>query len=76
MRAEQEIQFENEDRNGKLRTTIFLQKGDRVKICRCMKSKTFPFCDGEHKYFDVQFGPVVVQVAEEEKPEKSDPSPM
>ena len=56
--------FVNEDRNGHLRTTITLHPGDRVKLCRCWKSKEFPYCDGTHKELEGDpAGPVVVEVA-------------
>jgi CDGSH-type Zn-finger protein len=56
--------FINEDREGHLRTVIALQPGERVKLCRCMKSKEFPFCDGVHKTLEGNpAGPVVVEVA-------------
>ncbi len=40
---------ETEERNGKLRTVMKLEPGERVALCRCMRSKDFPFCDGTHK---------------------------
>jgi len=53
----------DEDREGHIRTTIFIQPGERVKLCRCMKSKEMPFCDGTHKTLsDTNAGPVIVQV--------------
>jgi len=53
----------NEDRDGHLRTVITIQPGERVKLCRCMKSKEFPFCDGTHKTLKGNpAGPVVVEV--------------
>ena len=53
----------NEDRDGHLRTTIFIQPGERVKLCRCMNSKEMPFCDGTHKTLsDTNAGPVIVEV--------------
>jgi len=56
--------FVNEDRQGHIRTEISLQPGERVKLCRCMKSKEFPWCDGIHKTLAGNpAGPVVVEVA-------------
>jgi CDGSH-type Zn-finger protein len=40
---------ETEERNGKLRTVMKLEPGERVALCRCMRSAEFPFCDGTHK---------------------------
>jgi CDGSH-type Zn-finger protein len=55
--------YVNEDREGHLRTVISLHPGERVKLCRCMKSKEFPFCDGFHKTLEGNpAGPVVVEV--------------
>ncbi len=51
-----------EERMGHLRTTIELQPGEKISLCRCFKSKTFPYCDGEHKHEANQCGPVIVQV--------------
>jgi CDGSH-type Zn-finger protein len=52
----------NEDREGHIRTIIVIQPGERLKLCRCMKSKELPFCDGTHKTLtDTNAGPVIVQ---------------
>jgi CDGSH-type Zn-finger protein len=59
-----------EDRNGHLRTTVQIQPGERVKLCRCMRSKIFPLCDEAHKTIpDTNAGPVIVEAVmpEEEK---------
>ena len=56
-----------EDRFGHLRTTVELEPGERVALCRCMKSKDFPFCDGTHKEQPGNFGPLVVQAPKEEE---------
>ena len=54
----------NEDREGHLRTTIQVQPGERVKLCRCMRSKEMPFCDGTHKSLSgTNAGPVIVEVS-------------
>ena len=31
------------------RTEIVIEPGEAVWICRCMKSKKYPFCDGTHR---------------------------
>lgn len=48
--------------HGRLRTTILVTPGERIRLCRCFKSKTFPFCDGAHKTLEGQAGPVIVEV--------------
>jgi CDGSH-type Zn-finger protein len=60
-----------EERNGRLRTTVKIILGERVSLCRCMKSREFPFCDGTHKEIEGNIaGPVSVEAVEvlEEKP--------
>jgi len=58
--------YSTEERFGHLRTTVQIQKGERVALCRCMDSKNFPFCDGTHKNLPTKAGPVVVEVIEAE----------
>jgi len=55
---------ETEERNGKLRTVMKLEPGERVALCRCMRSKNFPFCDGTHKTVEGNTGPVIVEALE------------
>lgn len=54
-------------RNGHKRTTIKLECGETVALCRCFQSKEFPFCDGTHKSLDNDEGPVIVQVSKSEE---------
>jgi len=54
-----------ENRAGHLRTTIYLEPGEVVALCRCFKSKDFPFCDGTHKTLDSEVGPVIVHALKE-----------
>ncbi|XP_053209053.1 CDGSH iron-sulfur domain-containing protein 1-like [Panonychus citri] len=39
--------------------------GDRISLCRCWRSATFPLCDGAHKHYNREFndntGPVVIK---------------
>ncbi|MBI5302307.1 MAG: CDGSH iron-sulfur domain-containing protein [Chloroflexi bacterium] len=53
--------YSTENRNGHLRTTVHLEPGEKVSLCRCFKSKEFPICDGTHKQEPNSIGPVVVQ---------------
>jgi len=53
-------EHQTEDRSGHLRTTITLKPGERIVLCRCMKSGDFPFCDGTHKEQSGNAGPIVV----------------
>ncbi len=52
--------YKNEDRNGKLRTEVQLELGEKVALCRCFASKEFPFCDGSHKQQPGKVAPVIV----------------
>jgi CDGSH-type Zn-finger protein len=56
-----------EERNGHLRTTVELEPGERVSLCRCFQSREFPFCDGTHKQLPGNQGPVVVKQAPPEQ---------
>jgi CDGSH-type Zn-finger protein len=57
-------EFTNEDRNGHVRTYIKIEPGERIKLCRCSKSSTYPFCDSTHKTLDIKEGPVIIEVVE------------
>jgi CDGSH-type Zn-finger protein len=46
--------------DGRPRTVVELEPGERVALCRCFKSANFPFCDGSHKQCE-GMGPVIVQ---------------
>jgi CDGSH-type Zn-finger protein len=54
---------ETEERNGKLRTVMKLEPGERVALCRCMRSAEFPFCDGTHKSIEGSAGPAIVEAS-------------
>lgn len=60
-----------ETHHGRLRSTVHLQPGERVVLCRCFKSQTFPFCDGAHKTLEGQAGPVIVEVQLPPSPSES-----
>ena len=53
-------QVNTEEFNGHPRTTVKLEPGERVALCRCFGSKKFPFCDGTHREHPGK-GPVVVE---------------
>ncbi len=57
-----------EERNGHVRTTVALEPGERCSLCRCFKSEKFPLCDGTHKTLQGNWGPVIVQAPDTEKP--------
>lgn len=56
-----------EDRDGHPRTTVNLEPGERVALCRCFGSQKFPFCDGAHRQHPDK-GPVIVQAASSAEP--------
>lgn len=62
-----------EERFGHLRTTVEIKPGERVSICRCGASKEWPFCDGAHKTFSINVGPVVVTVNTDQEDETGQP---
>jgi CDGSH-type Zn-finger protein len=53
-------EYSTEERNGHPRTTVRLQPGERIALCRCFGSKQFPFCDGTHREHPGR-GPVIVE---------------
>ena len=59
-----------EERLGHLRTTVELQPGESVALCRCFGSKEFPYCDGTHKSMKHSVGPVIVKTPGNEEQEK------
>ena len=58
-----------EDKGGHPVTSIVLEAGEKVAVCRCWGSKNFPFCDGTHRQIEGK-GPAVVAAPEkpQEKP--------
>ena len=50
-------------KNGHLKTTVKIQPGESVDLCRCFKSTIFPLCDGSHKLLNNETGPVVVEAS-------------
>jgi CDGSH-type Zn-finger protein len=56
-----------EERMGHLRTEVKLEAGEKVALCRCLKSGNFPFCDGTHKTLENNAGPVIVSAPPKEE---------
>ncbi len=50
-----------EPRDGHPRTTVKLGPGEKVKLCRCFGSTTFPLCDGKTHHENPGKGPVIVE---------------
>jgi CDGSH-type Zn-finger protein len=65
--------YANEDRKGRIRTTMQLTPGERVKLCRCWRSATFPYCDEAHKQVADSMGPLIVEVPLAPKENESNP---
>jgi len=55
------------EKNGYLKTWVTLEPGEKISLCRCWKSKTFPLCDHSHKLEGTQ-GPVSITVRSEKDP--------
>lgn len=49
-----------------LRSSIKVSKEEKIVLCRCWKSKKFPYCDGAHRKYNKEnndnLGPVVVEI--------------
>ena len=45
-------------------TTVKLQPGEKVALCRCFGSQKFPFCDGTHMQHPGK-GPAIVEVTQD-----------
>jgi len=59
-----------EEREGHPRTTVHLEPGERVALCRCFGSQKFPICDGTHRQHPGK-GPVIVYAPGEKPPTAS-----
>jgi CDGSH-type Zn-finger protein len=55
-------EFETVEKGGHIRHIVKIQPGERVHLCRCYGSKTFPFCDGTHKEIHSNVGPVIIEI--------------
>jgi CDGSH-type Zn-finger protein len=54
--------FTTEPRDGHPRTTVRLEPGERIQLCRCFGSTIFPLCDGKTHHEHPGMGPVVIEV--------------
>ncbi len=54
---------ETKGTEGNPKTTVKLEPGEKVSLCRCFASKEFPYCDGRHRQHEGK-GPVIVEAAE------------
>jgi CDGSH-type Zn-finger protein len=59
------------EKNGHIGHIVKLQLGERVLLCRCYKSATFPLCDLVHAKHEGTFGPLVVEAVKEEEAKKA-----
>lgn len=57
-------EYTTDESRGYTKTHFKMQPGERIKICRCLQSETFPYCDGLHKTLGIKIGPVSVEVVE------------
>jgi CDGSH-type Zn-finger protein len=55
-------EFTNEEFHGHIRTYVKIEPDEKIKLCRCSKSTTYPFCDGNHKELESTVGPVFIEV--------------
>jgi CDGSH-type Zn-finger protein len=51
------------EKNGHIRHMVNLEPGEKVMLCRCNKSSTYPFCDITHSKSNDELGPVIVEAA-------------
>jgi CDGSH-type Zn-finger protein len=59
------------EKNGHIGHIVKLQPGERVMLCRCYKSATFPLCDLVHQKYEGTFGPLIVEATKEQEPQKA-----
>ncbi len=55
------------EKEGHIRHIFKLRPSEKVFLCRCYKSETFPFCDGAHRKTADHFGPIIVEIVPEEE---------
>jgi CDGSH-type Zn-finger protein len=59
------------EKNGHIGHIIKLQPGEKVLLCRCYRSATFPLCDLVHGKYQDTFGPLVVEAVKEQEAQKA-----
>jgi CDGSH-type Zn-finger protein len=62
-------EIKSAEKNGHIGHFVKLQPGEKVMLCRCYKSATFPLCDLVHQKFQDTLGPLIVEAV---KPEATD----
>ena len=50
------------EKNGHIRHNVKIQPGEKVMLCRCYRSATFPLCDLSHAKCQDELGPVIVEI--------------
>ncbi len=59
------------EKNGHIRHMVTIQPGEKIMLCRCYQSAKFPICDVSHAKCENALGPVIVEAAKVEEPEKT-----
>ena len=59
------------EKNGHLGHLIKLEPAERVFLCRCYKSATFPLCDFVHQKLEGTIGPLIVEAPPHAEPQKA-----
>jgi CDGSH-type Zn-finger protein len=65
-------EVERAEKNGHIRHTVKIQPNEKVMLCRCYKSATFPFCDVSHRHTADELGPIIVEVVQETEEPKAE----
>ena len=58
------------EKNGHIRHIVKIQPGERIMLCRCYRSATFPFCDVSHAKCEDTLGPVIIEAVVPAEAEK------
>lgn len=54
------------EKNGHIGHIVKLSPGEKVFLCRCYKSATFPLCDFVHGKFADTLGPLIVEAPKQD----------
>jgi CDGSH-type Zn-finger protein len=60
----------NAEKNGHIRHMVKLQPGEKIMLCRCYLSATFPICDISHAKCENAEDPVIVEAVKVEEAPK------